>query len=326
MLKLKLKTVNWPLRTPFRIAGQVMLDVPVIQLQLQDDDSHCGHGEAAGIDYDGETAESMCAQLNAIANKLSNELGGDDVLKLLPRGGARNALDCALLDLRAKQSGLSVAEQIGVANAALPCIYTIGLGDAQELEQQIAIAEQYDTIKVKVDACDCIARVTQIRQIFPLKTLLIDANQAWTIEQLKALMPGLHALEVTLIEQPLPRNGDEALCHLERRIPIAADESCTDRHSLTSLVGKYDYINIKLDKCGGLTEALVMAKQAQAMGFKLMVGNMCGSSLAMAPAFYLGQLCELHDLDGPLLQSDDTAPVMRFSGGKIYAPESELWG
>lgn len=326
MLTLDVKTPRWPLRIPFRIAGQTMEDVPVIHVRLRDKNGVSGHAEAAGIDYDGETPASMGAQLHAITSSLHDDISAPELLTLLPRGGARNALDCALLDLRAKQQKTTVAAQFNFGCNPLLCVYTIGMSDKNELHEQLAIAKHYQHIKIKVDGHDGLERVREIRHALPDKTIMVDANQSWTVAQLQQWQPSLRELGVNLIEQPLPRGHDEALRYCQRLLPVAADESCTDRHSLAALVGKYDLINIKLDKCGGLSEALTMVQMAQQLNLRLMVGNMCGSSLAMAPAFYIGQYCEVVDLDGPLLQSDDIQPAMRFEQGQIFAPEPALWG
>jgi L-alanine-DL-glutamate epimerase-like enolase superfamily enzyme len=204
--------------------------------------------------------------------------------------------------------------------------YTIGLGDEATTRRKLRAARQYPLLKLKVDAQRHVDIVRMARQEHPQARLMVDANQAWSRTLLLALLPELAALGVELVEQPLPRGQDAELDGLVSPIPLAADESCTDSSSLAHLVGRYQYITVKLDKCGGLTEALAMADAAEQRGLGLMVGNMCGTSLAMAPAFLVAQRCRYVDLDGPLLQQLDRATPMHFHDGLIEPPTAALWG
>ena len=244
-----------------------------------------------------------------------------------PAGGARNALDCALWDLRAKESGRP-AWKLAALPAPHPVTtaFTIGLGDAQEVRRKARQALDYPLLKLKVDAERHVGLVRVVREEHPTAHIIVDANQSWTRELLERLTPELQQLGVELIEQPVARGDDASLDGLRSPLAVAADESCTDRHSLAGLAGRYQCVNIKLDKCGGLTEALAMCAEARRLGLGLMVGNMCGTSLAMAPAFLVAQACLVTDLDGPLLQRLDRPHPIRFERGVMQAPDSALWG
>ena len=326
-LRVDMSVERWPLREPFEIAREVMHDLPLITIALNDRDGHTGRAEAAGVDYDGETPALMLAQIDAVAAHLHDDLSGTDLLDLMPAGGARNAVDCALWDLRAKQRGVRVWTSAGLS-APQPVItaFTIGLGSPQDVRRRARAARGLPLIKLKVDARRHLELVRIVREELPDARLLIDANQSWTVSLLADLMTDLIASGVELIEQPLPRGADEALSGLQSPITICADESCTDRNSLPALQGRYQAVNIKLDKCGGFTEALALAGEARAQGFDLMVGNMCGTSLGMAPAFLVAQLARWADLDGPLLQVGDRPHAMTFSQGVAQPPQPALWG
>jgi L-alanine-DL-glutamate epimerase-like enolase superfamily enzyme len=249
------------------------------------------------------------------------------LLKLLPAGGARNALDCALWDLRAKQSGRPVWQLAGLAPPRpVMTAHTIGLACEADFRRKAREASGYPLLKLKVDADRHLDLVRMAREIHPSARILVDANQSWSRSLLERLLPPLAELGVELVEQPVRRDQDALLDGLRSPLPLAADESCTDRDSLPGLVGRYQYINIKLDKCGGLTEALAMCGEARQLGFGLMVGNMCGTSLAMAPAFLVAQSCEFTDLDGPLLRKLDRRSPIRFQSGWMQPPEPGALG
>ena len=326
-LRVEVAAERWPLREPFEIAREVMHDLPLIALTLRDSTGCMGRAEAAGVDYDGDTPASMAAQIDAVAGQLHDDLSGADLLRLMPAGGARNALDCALWDLRSKQTGVPAWALAGLP-ALQPVVtaFTLGLGSPDEVRRRARAARGLPLIKLKLDAHRHLGPVRIVRDELPDARLLVDANQAWTARLLAELMVGLVAAGVELIEQPLPRGEDSALAGLRSPIPICADESCTDRSSLPVLQGRYQAVNIKLDKSGGFTEALALAHEAQSLGFELMVGNMCGTSLGMAPAFLVAQLARWADLDGPLLQVGDRAAAMTFHRGIVQQPERALWG
>lgn len=327
MISCRTSIEHWAMTEPFEIAREVITDLPVLVLGLTDADGHAGRAEAAGVDYDGETPQTMAAQIAAVLDRLHDDIGGSELMQLLPAGGARNALDCALWDLRAKQSGVPAWQRAGLARLVpVTTVYTIGLGDAQTTRRKLRDARRYPVLKLKVDANRHLDIVHMVREEHPNARVVVDANQAWSLELLLELLPALAALGVELVEQPLPRTRDAELEGLVSPIPIAADESCTDSSCLEQLVGRYDYITIKLDKCGGLTEAFAMADAAERLGLGLMVGNMCGTSLAMAPAFLLAQRCRYVDLDGPLLQLLDRSAPMACRDGVLEPPSPALWG
>jgi L-alanine-DL-glutamate epimerase-like enolase superfamily enzyme len=326
-LRVEVLLERWQLREPFEISREVMHELPLISVSLTDGSGHTGRAEAAGVDYDGETPASMAAQIDAVAKLLRDDLIGMDLLNLLPAGGARNAVDCALWDLRAKQRGLPVWALAGLPQPRpVVTAFTLGLGSHEEVRRRARAARGLPLIKLKVDAQRHLDLLHIVREELPGARIVIDANQAWTAGLLADLMSDLIAAGVELIEQPLPRGADEALAGLHSPIPICADESCTDRSSLPALHDRYQAINIKLDKCGGLTEALALANEARAHGFELMVGNMCGTSLGMAPAFLVAQLARWADLDGPLLQVGDRNHAMTFGQGVVQPPQPALWG
>lgn len=316
-----------PLREPFEIARGVMTGIDVVVVTLHDAQGHRGRGEAAGVDYDGESPSSMAEQIAAVAPRLHAEVTPAELMRWLPAGGARNALDCALWDLRAKQAASRVWTLAGLPPAKpVLTAYTIGLGSPEQVRRKARAAGRMPLLKIKVDATRHLDLLHTVRQEQPNARLVVDANQAWDRRLLEQLLPALQALGVELIEQPVPRGADAQLHGLDSPIPLAADESCSDRDSLPALRGLYAYINIKLDKCGGLSEALALAKAAEAMGFGLMVGNMGGSSLAMAPAHLIAQCCAYVDLDGPLLLTRDRDAAMTCDGALLEAAAPALWG
>ncbi len=318
---------SWDLQEPFEISRGVMTAIDVLVVRLDDQLGHTGYGEAKGVPYKGETQQSMAAQIEAVAPRLHADLSGEDLMQLLPPGGARNALDCALWDLRAKQSGRRAWQLAGLPSVEpVLTAYTIGLGTEADVRRKIRAARHLPLLKLKADATRHVEMVRYAREEHPEARLVIDANQAWSRELLERILPELQAQRVELIEQPVMRGTDAQLDGLDSPILLAADESCIDRSSLAELQGRYQYVNIKLDKSGGLTEALALLRSAKALGFGLMVGNMGGSSLAMAPAHLIAQYCRYVDLDAPMLTRSDRAPAMRYDGAQLNPPEPGLWG
>jgi L-alanine-DL-glutamate epimerase-like enolase superfamily enzyme len=327
VISLKTRVHHWELREPFATARDCLTHVPVLMIELRGRDGALGRAEAAGVDYDGETPVSMAAQLASVAPHLHDSVTGKELLDLLPAGGARNALDCALWDLRAKESGIRVPAACGLGKLQpVTTVLTIGLCSEADTRRRAREARAYPMLKLKLDAQRHLEVVRIVREELPAARLLVDANQAWSRALLERLLPQLQALRVELIEQPVDRAEDASLDGLAAGVPLAADESCKDRSSLPALLGRYQYVNIKLDKCGGLTEALALCAESRRRGLGLMVGNMCGSSLAMAPAFLVAQQCTYIDLDGPLLQRLDSSPAIRFEHGLMHPPAPELWG
>ena len=318
---------DWPLAEPFVIARETMTHVSMIVVTLVDRDGTIGRGEAAGVDYDGETASSMQAQVECVAPSLVDDFDPSMLATSMPAGGARNAIDCAFWDLRAKRTGVPAWRTAGLDPLRpLTTALTLGLCDDVTLHRRAVAARDHPVLKLKVDATRHVDRVRIVRDAHPAARLVVDANEAWTRGLLEELMPELAMAGVELIEQPLPRGDDASLDGLVRTVPIAADESCTDVASLAALRGRYDVVVIKLDKCGGLTEALRLFEAARDAGLEAMIGNMCGTSLAMAPAFLVGQRCRFVDLDGPLLQTADRPHAMRYRSGIVDPPVAELWG
>jgi len=318
---------RWPLQEPFEIARGVLTAIDALVVCLKDGEGRTGFGEANGVSYKGETRQSMAAQIEALRPKLHAGLTGEELMRWLTPGGARNALDCALWDLRAKQAGRRAWQLAGLERVApVLTAYTIGLGSEADVRRKIRAARHLPLLKLKTDASRHVDIVRFAREEHPTARLVVDANQAWSRELLKRILPELKAQRVELIEQPVERGSDAQLEGLVSPIPLAADESCDDRRSLPALVGRYQYINIKLDKSGGLTEALALARSARELGFGLMVGNMGGTSLAMAPGHLIAQDCSYVDLDGPMLLATDRARAMRYDGALLDPAEAALWG
>ena len=326
-LRLKVEVEQLPFSAPFRIAGHVFEHQDAVLVTL-DDGAHRGRGEASGVFYLGDDVKRMVASIEAQRAKIERGIDRAALQQLLPAGGARNALDCALWELEAERSGRPVWALAGL-KPPRELITTFTLG-AEPPEVMAAGARRYAAaraLKLKLTGDPELdsARVEAVRAARPDAWLGVDANQGYTIELLPRLIGVLVSARVELIEQPLARGREADLEGLDAPIPIAADESALTRSDIAGLVGRFDTVNIKLDKCGGLTEALAMAHEARHAGLDVMVGNMMGSSLAMAPAFVLGQLCDVVDLDGPTFLARDRTLAVRYSGGRIWCDEV-VWG
>jgi L-alanine-DL-glutamate epimerase-like enolase superfamily enzyme len=271
----------------------------------------------------GETLESVTAQIEGLPADIDRAALQD----ALPAGAARNAVDCALWDLEAKRSGRRVWQ---IAGLPTPCpeitAYTLSLDTPEAMRAQAAQHAHRPLLKIKLGTPDDMARLEAVRAGAPRTAIIVDANEGWTTEVYAELAPHLIRLGVKLVEQPLPAGADGMLAEIARPLPVCADESCHDRHSLPALKGKYDFVNLKLDKTGGLTEGLALKQAALAEGYGLMVGCMVGSSLAMAPATLLAQGAAYVDLDGPLLLAEDRPHPLRFDEAGVHPPEPELWG
>jgi len=318
---------SWPLTVPFRITGHTFEVIDVLAVTLGQD-GLTGHGEAAGVYYRGEQAATMLQQVEAVRGAITDGITRDALQLLLPPGGARNAVDCALWDLEAKITGRPVWETLGVA-APRPLLTTFGCG-ADTPENMASAARAYtraQAIKLKLTGEPMDAdRVRAVREARPDVWLSVDANQGFTRDFLYNLLPVLVQAKVSLIEQPFPVGQEALLEGFESPIPIAADECALTVADLQALPGRFDAVNIKLDKCGGLTEAVRMARAARELGLDTLVGNMIGTSLAMAPSFMVGQLCStVVDLDGPLFLKADRALTVRYGHGYISCPE-RVWG
>jgi L-alanine-DL-glutamate epimerase-like enolase superfamily enzyme len=326
-LSVRLSIETFPYRQPFRISGHVFTETEVLLAEI-DDGTHVGRGEGAGVYYLGDDAAHMLRAAESVQAAISAGAGRKALQELLPAGGARNALDCALWDLEAKQAGVP-AWQLAGLNAPRPLLSTLTLG-AEAPERMAAAALALDPaapVKVKLTgelALD-VARVQAIRAARPDAWIGVDANQGYDRPTLEQLLPTLVAARIALLEQPLKRGDEAALDGLARPLPFAADESALTLADTDALVGRFDVVNIKLDKCGGLTEALAIAHRARALGLEVMVGNMMGSSLAMAPSFLVGQLCDVVDLDGPTFLARDRVPSVVYADGHIHCPDA-VWG
>jgi len=325
-LHLDVTVEDWPLQQPFQITGHIFTSSRLVVVQLSDG-THTGRGEAAGIYYNGDTPERLAAVIETIRPQVENGLTRTQLAALLPAGGARNALDCALWDLESRQTGQPVWQMAGLgAPRALLTTCTVSAGEPGAMAQGALAYRGARAIKLKLlgDGRDD-QRVHAVRAACPDVYLAVDANQGFTRASLDALWPALLACGVQLVEQPFPIGADHLLDGYPRPIPIAADESLQTLPDVAGLKGRFDVVNIKLDKSGGLTEALNIARQAKDLGLRVMVGNMTGTSLAMAPAFVLGQICEIVDLDGPLLLAQDRSPGLAYVDGTVTIPVA-FWG
>jgi L-alanine-DL-glutamate epimerase-like enolase superfamily enzyme len=281
MREVSIATNSWELKIPFKITGHIFTEARILDVSVSED-GITGRGESSGVYYLGETLESMVEQVKSVRLELEQGAGREQLRQLLPVGGARNAIDCALWDLEAKRQGKSIWELTGIHPGNTISVNTVGIGTPDEMA---LAAKALDTpkIKIKLDGELPVERVAAVRAARPDVEIVVDVNQGWTYEQLQEFAPRLKALGVSMIEQPLPRGGDAELENYDPPLPLCADESCLDTSEFEQVSRRYQMINIKLDKTGGLTEALDLADMAQERGIELMVGNMVGTSLAMAP-------------------------------------------
>lgn len=317
---------RWPLREPFRIARGSRTAAEVVVVTVESDGA-TGRGECTPYRRYGETAEGVVKVIEGVARERPDGLEREELPALLPASAARNALDCALWDLEARKSGRPVWSLAGLSEPG-PVItaFTLGLNAPAEVEAAARRAADRPLLKLKLGADQDLERVRAARNAAPGTKLIVDANEGWTLEILESLAGPLAELGVDLIEQPLPADQDQALSGIDLPIPLCADESCHDRTTLPGLEERYDAVNVKLDKAGGLSEALATTRGARASGLDLMVGCMVGTSLAMAPAVLLAQDARWVDLDGPLLLGRDRSPALRYEEGRVHPPEPALWG
>ncbi len=325
-MELSVRIERWPLAGVFAISRGSKTEAMVVVAELSDG-THRGRGESVPYARYGETPDGIVAAIEAVRPVLRRGLDRGALQRAMPAGAARNALDCAYWDVNAKQTGRRVHDLAGLGEPApLTTAYTISLAPAAAMA---AAAEQVawrPLLKVKLGGHDDDKRIAAVRRAAPQAQLIVDANEGWNPDNFEANVAACAEAGVTLIEQPLPGGGDDALARIKRPIPVCADESVHDRASLDALTGKYDAVNIKLDKAGGLTEALALAAEAERRGFAIMVGCMVATSLAMAPAMLLGQRARWIDLDGPLLLAGDRADGLRYEGSLVYPPDPVLWG
>ena len=329
MTELTVRAETFPIRGVWTISRGSVTAVDVVAVSLRRGDA-VGQGECRPYARYDETCEGVMAEIEGLRSALVQGLDRQGLQEALPAGAARNALDCAFWDLEAKEAGVSTWSLSGL-NALEPVItaYTLSLDSPEAMGAAAVEQAARPLIKVKLggdgEGRD-LARLEAIRAGAPEAKLIIDANEAWTAEDLRTYGPDLARLGIALVEQPLPAGQDAALDGLERPVPLCADESCHDRASLDALDGRYDLINIKLDKTGGLTEALALKAEAEARGFGIMVGCMMASSLSLAPGVLLAQGAEVVDLDAPLMLAEDRDPPLRYDGSTLFPPDPALWG
>ncbi len=326
MPDLTVRRESWPLAQVFTISRGSRTAAEVVVVELSDG-THRGWGECVPYARYGETVEGVIAQIEALRPQLSAGLTREGLQEVLPPGAARNALDCAFWDLEAKTAGRRVWELLDLpAPEPVTTAYTLSLDTADNMRLAAQKNAERPLLKIKLSGPEDLARVQAIREGAPKSRLVVDANEGWTTADYSKLAAPLKDLGVQLIEQPLPAEQAGELRGLDRPLPVCADESCHDTDSLPALAGAYDVVNIKLDKTGGLTEALKLKAAAQAAGFGIMVGCMVGTSLAMAPALIVAQGAAVVDLDGPLLMAKDRDNGLTFDGSLVHPPSFALWG
>jgi L-alanine-DL-glutamate epimerase-like enolase superfamily enzyme len=323
---LNVLTERWPIAGAFTIARGAKTEAQVVVAEISDG-VVTGRGECVPYARYGETVEGVVAAIAAMRDALAGGLDRDGLQRAMPAGAARNALDCAFWDFEAKSAGRRVHALAGLPEPReRVTAYTISLGTPEAMAEATARAAARKLLKIKLGGEGDRARIAAVRAAAPDAELIVDANEAWKPENLAENLSACAAAGVTLVEQPLPAGDDAALGDVERPIPVCADESVHERASLSRLVGRYDAVNIKLDKTGGLTEALAMAREAERLGFALMVGCMVATSLSMAPAMLVAQRARVVDLDGPLLLARDRGNGLRYEGSLVYPANVALWG
>jgi len=326
MRRLVVRQESWPLAQAFTISRGSRTTAEVVTAEVTEG-AQRGRGEGVPYARYGETVAGAVAALEAMAPKVAEGLDRSALQEAMPAGAARNALDAALWDLEAKISEKPVARLAGLdLPGPVTTAYTLSLDTPEGMGRAAAEHAVRPLLKIKLTGEGDLERVRAVRGSAPRARLIVDANEAWSPEHFERYAPALAELGVALIEQPLPAGRDEALARLPHPIPVCADESCHTSADLDGLVGRYEVVNIKLDKTGGLTEALRLAAAARARGFRLMVGCMVGTSLAMAPAILVAQGAEFVDLDAPLLLARDRQPGLRYEGSVLFPPKPMLWG
>ncbi len=306
----------------FTISRGSRTEAQVLTVKITDG-FYAGLGECVPYARYNETLDSVTAEIEGLPARFDRQ----SLYDLLPAGAARNAVDCALWDIEAKKAGKRVWQLAGLPEPKPEVTaFTLSLDSPEKMQAQAAENAFRPLLKIKLGTPDDMPRLEAVRAGAPKSSIIVDANEGWSAEVYADLAPHLVRLGVELVEQPLPASEDDALLGMTRPVPVCADESCHDRSSLPNLKGKYDVVNIKLDKTGGLTEALKLRDAALAEGYKVMVGCMVGSSLAMAPATLVAQGALVTDLDGPLLLAEDRAQPLKFDEAGVHPPEPGLWG
>jgi L-alanine-DL-glutamate epimerase-like enolase superfamily enzyme len=323
--KLSISTHAWPLREPFVISTGAKTVSEVVMVNIEEG-GYMGRGEGACVRYRGETIVGLIEQIKSVEPQIAAGASRRQLMALLPPGGARCALDTALWDLEAKQKRTTAWQLAGVDQGPVTTAVTIAIRSLEDYETRARALADHPWLKIKVGSDSPLQAIAAVRKGSPHARLIVDANQAWSVAQLCELAPALVDLNVDLLEQPVHENDDEGLIGLQLPLPVCADEPATTLDDLPRLVDRYSFVNIKLDKCGGLTAALDFAQAAKVAGMRLMVGCMVGSSLGMAPAMIVARLCEVVDLDGPLLIGRDWPNGIRYDKGVMNTPGPSLWG
>lgn len=325
-MNIKIECMSFPLAQAFSITGHTWHDTETVRVTLHDGQHH-GRGESVGTYYLDETAKSMESQLRRLDEDQLARLSTASLQELMPACGARNALDCALWDLESKRRGVRIWDLLQLTPRPLTTVFTLGMDSPEAMAAKARKAAVYPHLKIKLDAQTPVEKLEAIRAARPDATLVIDVNQGWNFAELREYLPHCERLGVAMVEQPLARGADEELEGFQSPVPLGADESCVHLGEFEQAARRYDVLNIKLDKCGGLTEGLALVKAAQAADMALMVGNMVGSSLSMAPSFVIGLHCSYVDIDGPLLLRHDIEGGLHYrDGGEVDPPEAQLWG
>ena len=326
MRRLSVRRERFPVRGVFAISRGARTESEVVVAEIAADGAR-GRGECVPYARYGESVEGVVAAIEGMAKAIAHGLDRDGLAAALPAGAARNALDCALWELEAKEKRVPVWRLAGIAEPRpVVTAFTLSLAGAEAMGEAAAANRARPLLKVKLGGEGDIARVEAVRAAAPHSRLIVDANEAWREEMLAQYLPAMARLGVALIEQPLPAGRDEALARLAHAVPIAADESCHTSADVAGLAGRYDVVNVKLDKTGGLSEALRLVAAAEAKGLGVMVGCMVGTSLAMAPAMLIAGRAAFVDLDGPLLLARDREHGLKYEDGRVFPPSAELWG
>jgi L-Ala-D/L-Glu epimerase len=327
MRRISARTERWPVAGAFTIARGAKTHVDVVVVEIEEA-GFVGRGEATPIYYHGESAESVERQIAGVSRAVESGADREALTALLPRGAARNAIDCALWDVEAKSNSVAAWQIAGMRPPRpLATAFTISLGEPDRMEADARAAGAcHKLLKLKLAGEGDVERVAAVWRGAPDARLIVDANEAWNGRDIAAEAAALLPYGVELIEQPVKAGEDHRLDGVISPIPLCADESCQDRADLDRCIGRYAAINIKLDKAGGLTEALALAEAARAAGLEIMVGCMLSTSLGVAPAFLVGQGARWVDLDGPLLLARDRPEAIRYDGGTMLIPPRELWG
>ncbi|MET9357252.1 N-acetyl-D-Glu racemase DgcA [Streptomyces sp. NPDC006617] len=317
---------DFPIREVFRISRGEKSVAQVVTVTVSEA-GVTGRGECVPYGRYGESLSGVCEQIEQVRGAVESGISTDELQDALPAGAARNAVDCALWDLTARTTGRSVAELAGITGVVNPVVtaYTLSLDTPEHMGAAAQRHAHFPILKVKLGGSGDVERVRAVRAAAPSARLILDANESWTPQQVRQFTPALHEMGVELIEQPLPANDDDFLTSFDSPVPLAADESCRDLATLEKVADRYAIANIKLDKTGGLTEALRVERAARSMGLKTMTGCMVATSLSMAPGIVLAQRTDFVHLDGPMLLAGDRSPALRYVGALVHPADGGVW-